>query len=42
MTEKSDNIELLAVLFISHGSRGDHLLFKYPFSQTRQLSQSNN
>lgn len=25
------NLELIAVLFVSHGSRGDHLLFKYPY-----------
>lgn len=24
--------ELLAILFISHGSSGSHLLFKYPFN----------
>jgi len=30
--------ELLGILFVSHGSSGSHLLFKYPFSsQHRSL-----
>jgi hypothetical protein len=33
--------ELLAILFVSHGSSGSHLLFKYPFSsQHRSLFKS--
>ena len=36
MESNSDQFELLAILFISHGSSGSHLLFKYPFNDNQQ------
>ena len=38
MDISSDLFELLAVLFVSHGSAGSHLLFKYPFSNQNQIN----
>lgn len=31
LTFQKDPFELLAILLVSHGSSGAHLLFKYPF-----------
>ena len=38
MDMSNDLFELLAVLFVSHGSAGSHLLFKYPFSNQNQIN----
>lgn len=40
--ETNETFELLAILFLSHGSRGTHLLFKYPYSQTRHAAKQYN
>ncbi len=32
----NEPFELLRILFVSHGSNGSHLLFKYPFTDSRQ------
>lgn len=39
----NDSFELLAILLVSQGSSGSHLLFKYPFTdqgQIKNLKQS--
>lgn len=43
MDNQNDQFELLAILLVSHGSTGSHLLFKYPFAdqtQFKNLKQS--
>ena len=33
-----DSFELLAILLVSHGSSGSHLLFKYPFTDNIKIN----
>lgn len=33
---QNDNSDLIAILLVSHGSSGSHLLFKYPFADPNQ------
>lgn len=37
----SEGFELLAILLVSHGSGGSHLLFKYPFTNRGQGNSNN-
>ena len=40
-SSSNELLELLAVLFVSHGSNGSHLLFKYPFSNQHRAPFKN-
>jgi hypothetical protein len=35
--QPKDPFELIAILLVSHGSSGSHLLFKYPFADLSHL-----
>jgi hypothetical protein len=35
-----DSFELLAILLVSHGSSGSHLLFKYPFTDNIKVNNN--
>lgn len=39
--QSSEGFELLAILLVSHGSGGSHLLFKYPFTNRDQGNGNN-
>ena len=39
MDYSSEGFELVAVLLVTHGSSGSHLLFKYPFLTEFQTTQ---
>jgi hypothetical protein len=35
-----DSFELLAILLVSHGSGGSHLLFKYPYADNTKINNN--